>query len=261
MNPTESEHHRLARLIPLMRVASLRVLETILTSATPQWDGQFANDFVKGKQQACGWKPCVYFYAGQAHPKYGDVAFAYTPAYERNKTGLTAPCDTGGIYAGRCEPFHGKSGTDEVVAFLQKIQVNLADWREGFADYLYDFFGENVHDYCMRRPPNTHETARWGEPDLPARFPANHLADDWPSWTWEVRIEERTALYDELLTWSTSQTTEAQLVDRMTRRGSGMSAAPYPSKLLRITRQIDSEFTESVNRLQEWVADWLTHQP
>ncbi|MBF0163518.1 MAG: hypothetical protein HQM01_03250 [Magnetococcales bacterium] len=257
-----------AQNMPLVHVAPFDVVRHIITAtsagASPSWQVTRDGVFARNVQIDSEWERCVYFYAGLAKPEYGDMAFVHASSMETGKTGHAAPCDTGGVYAGKCHPFRLPDGSPiphlDAVAFLMRNDILLTDWRAAFDSYLTDYFALDLNDYLEKRAPNSHDHATWGDPRLPARDLKNFLPGaepDWPSWAWEVRIEESVPLEDGLLIWVAMEDRNDLLRDLFTTKGSG---AYHPVRIPEwIDRmEVDVNFAEAI---KEWIQKWLQPKP
>ncbi len=59
----------------------------IPTSAHPE----YCSDLTRRAERLLGLAPSVYFYAGRAHPDFGDVALVFAPGCEASHTGSVTP--------------------------------------------------------------------------------------------------------------------------------------------------------------------------
>ncbi|MBF0097333.1 MAG: hypothetical protein HQM04_00135 [Magnetococcales bacterium] len=245
-----------AEVIPLVRVAVVGQLTAICQEAVSQgsvmhWDMTKEQTFARAVQRACNWQPCTYFYAGQAGAQYGNLVFAYSHLMEEGKQGSVSPCDSGGVYRGKCDPFRSVANDDwplpAAVPFLCDSVHALAVWRKAFAKYLDAFFAQRWQDYCEARPPNSVSGACWGSEHLPARYDSNHApTTDWPSWSWEVRIEERARVADGLLFWSATGSAMDNLLDMQMGESTGFDDM-FESLLNQSPEQFDSAGEMVVN--------------
>ncbi|MBF0621437.1 MAG: hypothetical protein HQL54_05880 [Magnetococcales bacterium] len=176
-------------------------------------------------QEKCGWMPAVYMYAGKAgrpdrnkaekraigrDEVYGElIMLCYHPEIEREKDGCATPCDSGGVFTGNCKPFPVESEDKErfkAVKFLQETRMELDQWRAGFHEYLWSFYGSEWQNYMDGDKPASCpelKDACWDHCDLPVRY-VDKLSDDWASWTWEVRLTgpKPISVTDALLGWA-----------------------------------------------------------
>ncbi|MGH8582232.1 MAG: hypothetical protein ACREWG_05475, partial [Gammaproteobacteria bacterium] len=60
-------------------------------------DAQYCTDDTRRAESLLRLSPSAYFYAGRAHPAFGDVALAFPASLEINHTGSATPFDTGGL--------------------------------------------------------------------------------------------------------------------------------------------------------------------
>jgi hypothetical protein len=164
-------------------------------------------------EQACDIPPSRYFYAGRAHPSFGNFAFAFRPAIEAAHKGSANPFDTGGVYIGKMHPLSGMSDAAAMQVRAQKLiqgtRVDLPAWRSQFAEFLGAFFPAPL-GYLTGAAPDV--SAPWGPADLPASYKENHgrPTNEWRAWTWEIRLYEEHPVDEHLLGWSCSRGALAQ---------------------------------------------------
>jgi hypothetical protein len=60
-------------------------------------DVAYCTDDTRRAESLLGLSPSAYFYAGRAHPGFGNVALAFAPGSEAHHTGSATPFDTGGL--------------------------------------------------------------------------------------------------------------------------------------------------------------------
>ncbi len=154
-----------------------------------------------GTEKEMDWDPCVYFYAGQVIPKgrSHNVVLLYHSDLDQKHPGNATPCDSGGVYNGKCHPFtQARTDPDQrrrAKNFLRATNHDVARWRGHFADFLVHFFQSDWQHYLYQYPPKTTNPGTANpileQTDFPARYPGNWNGGsvDWRSWTWEVRIE------------------------------------------------------------------------
>lgn len=258
----QTERHP-ASVIPLLRVTKMDRLRAMLEEdpVLPLWELSWARGKPREVEVRCGWPPCTYFYAGQASPSYGDVAFAYASPMEKDQSGQAAPFDTGGVYSGKSYPFkapHAPTPPDGAIDFLKKNTYPLHAWRVAFEHYLDSYFADNWADYCQRQPPNSYERATWGNPDLPARDKRNFSPVDWCSWVWEVRMETRVPLLGEgLLLWTASQSTMDALLDMDPAGQLGAYPPPNRRGLTNLPHKKSINFARA---MKQWTQSWVMEQ-
>lgn len=170
-------------------------------------------------EQRCGLPPSRYYYAGRAHPRFGDCAFAFLPAIEEEHTGSANPFDTGGVFYGKSYPTAGIVDREAREARAQELiratLVPLERWRQELASFLAAHF-EAPTDYLGGVAPNP--DAEWGPAELPAHHPKDLGAPgvEWRSWTWEIRLHEEHPVDRHLGAWSCTAAAEAAILNDAT---------------------------------------------
>lgn len=151
-------------------------------------DHEYYTDFTRRAERLLGLRPSAYFYAGRAHPDFGNVALAFAADCEAPHTGSATPFDTGGlvhpdprkriqIHLNVADAESGQTtyGKSSVIA--------LHEWREVFARVLAAYFAVDM-DYWRGRPQPF---------DLEGLYERN---TDWRAWTFEVRFHEGQPVHD-----------------------------------------------------------------
>lgn len=124
--------------------------------------------------------PSAYFYAGRAHPQFGNTALAFAAGCEAGHTGSASPFDTGGLLSSpphlkiRLNPTDGEA---ERVEFGMASLLPLDDWRGTFCTFLAAYFESYVHYW--QKKPNRHDPEGLVE-----------LNEDWRAWTFEIRFSQ-----------------------------------------------------------------------
>ena len=168
-------------------------------------------------EEAFGLPPSRYFYAGRAHPDFGDCALVYKPSIESGRTGSVSPFDTGGVYWGYIHPFCGPDEADRrdrARALVAQTSVDLGVWRADFDAFLAAAF-EAPSGY-FDAPPS--QQSPWGPGDLPAWDPRNHAnpTREWRAWTWEVRLYQEHAVELHLEGWGCLEAVQKLLDEALT---------------------------------------------
>ncbi len=180
--------HEVARRMALVHVTGgKRALEATIVR-TPQEiptssDPGYCTEDTRSAEDLLGMPRCVYFYAGRAHPAFGNAAIAFPAECESKHAGSATPFDTGGLVHRnrylkvRLDP---TDGPVERVEYGRASEIPFGaspDWREIFAQVLAAYF-ETPLDYWTGRPfpPDPEELYR--------------LNDEWRAWTFEVRFHE-----------------------------------------------------------------------
>ncbi|MDB5312437.1 MAG: hypothetical protein JWO38_6639 [Gemmataceae bacterium] len=177
--------------MPLVHVCSGRagrqqlwefVVGEIPTSAEAN---RYAGSGARFVEDQLGYPRSVYFYAGRAHPGYGQVALAFPPGSEAGRLHTVTPFDTGGVAKREADlpsAFRLNLAPDSVegrVEFCRRATI-AADhnpgWRVAFARWLAYYFPTSSVGYWDRPPER---------PDPDGMYTSN---TDWPAWTWEIRF-------------------------------------------------------------------------
>lgn len=140
----------------------------------------------RNAEDLLGFKRSVYFYAGRAHPKFGNVALAFGPDCEKNHNGSATPFDSGGlVHPNRFIKVRLDSDdVNRLIEYGKESVLLLSEWRDRFGMILAAYFGEEV-DYWPPGKPNPHDPEGLYE-----------LNVDWRAWTFEVRFYEGQSIFD-----------------------------------------------------------------
>ena len=138
-------------------------------------------------EEQLGLPPSAYFYAGRAHPRFGNVAMAFAAGCEDSHTGSASPFDTGGLVSNpphlklRLSPTDGEA---ERVSFGKASLLPLDQWRATFGKFLAAYFDSDV-DYWLKAKPSVH--------DPEGRIESN---TDWRAWAFEIRFSEGQSIHE-----------------------------------------------------------------
>ncbi len=103
-------------------------------------DAGYCTDHTRRAEDLLHLSRSVYFYAGRAHPSFGSVALAFTPACEMSHTGSATPFDTGGLMnsnpANQIRLRLDSDGEAERIAYGRSSEISLERWREVFGGVL-----------------------------------------------------------------------------------------------------------------------------
>jgi hypothetical protein len=180
-----------AQRIPLVHVSGReRPFETTVNSSShaipTSEDTAYYTELTRRAEDLLGLPRSAYFYAGRAHPAFGNVAMAFAADCQADHTGSATPFDTGGLmHPGRpvklrLEPTDGEA---ERAQYGKDSVIPLDRWRDVFGQVLAAYF-ENADEYWLGRP-NPHDPEGLYE-----------LNDDWRAWTFEVRFSEGQSVHD-----------------------------------------------------------------
>jgi hypothetical protein len=185
----------------------------------------------------------VYFYAGRAHPRYGDAAFAYGPKVEAHSKGEAGPFDSGAMFNGSLS--HAKSATTTESERIHLIKSNtrvLGTWRNTFANYLDSYFAGVGLQYLGSTP-----LPSGGSP-----VSANFSYGAWIAWTWEIRIGNECSVDDELVAWDCDPAVRSDFEDYALYHPASKGVAKLQNTLLsRTTTQLNFQ------SLDQWISAQL----
>jgi hypothetical protein len=210
-SPDPTPFARAAARVPLLHVTSGRVQRPMFWDIaagdipTSAVENEYCGDGARFVEQQAGYPPSVYFYAGRANPRYGQVTLAFGPEVEEGRFHSATPFDTGSVV----KPLPDTALTLELglpadapaerqlqsrVEYCKAATVT-GDWRAAFANWLATYFPSAVGGYWERRPE---------VPDQ-ARLYASNPDECWEAWTWEVRFERGPPVAD-AMRWSADPT-------------------------------------------------------
>jgi hypothetical protein len=164
-------------------------------------DPEYYSDLTRRAEDLLGVPRSAYFYAGRAHPDFGNVAMVFAAGCETGHTGSATPFDTGGLVHPkrhiklRLVPTDGEA---ERIQYGQASEIPLDRWRDVFAKVLAAYF-DKAADYWLHRPKPY---------DPEGLYELN--VDDWRAWTFEVRFSETQAI-DARVAWCGDESVMAAL--------------------------------------------------
>lgn len=127
----------------------LSILETppheIPTSDHPN----YCSDATRRAEAMLEYPPCVYFYAGRAHPRFGNLALAFDAGVQIGRTGSVTPFDSGGFVWEPVPHIQVRLADGSVqgrIDYCHESLLSLDEWRDGFAHVLAAYFDE-LQDY------------------------------------------------------------------------------------------------------------------
>lgn len=206
----------------------------------------YCTDVTRRAEALLGLSPSAYFYAGRAHPAFGNVALGFIPGCEATHTGSATPFDTGGLVHPdrhikvRLDP----DGEAELVAYGRSCEIPLDRWRSVFAQILAAYFS-SVTDYWTGRPLPYDPEGLY------------ELNSEWRAWTFEVRFYEGQSIHDRAA-WCADK----QVINELRRRQRAQEKTPPgdpPTPLERFLQgppALDPKGTpDFCQRLEQWVRD------
>ncbi len=157
-------------------------------------------------EEKCRLQPSRYFYAGKAHPDFGNIVIAYNADFDHQKRGEANPFDTGGVFLGHIHPFKNlppEKRAKKACAVIDRTKTDIKKWRSDFDQFVLDFFGDNTRSYLEHDLPTLPADSSWDE-DLPVfdqenhRLPASNKTNnlfprEWRAWAWEIRLTSKNA--------------------------------------------------------------------
>jgi hypothetical protein len=221
-------------------------LETSPHEIPTSTDQGYCTDLTRQAEALLSLPPSAYFYAGRAHPAFGNVALGFVPGCEAAHTGSATPFDTGGLVHParyikvRLDP----DGQAELVAYGRSSEIQLDRWREVFGRVLAAYFS-SVIDYWTGRPlPHDPEGLY-------------ELNGEWRAWTFEVRFYEGQSIHD-CAAWCADEVTMENLRRRLESQKPTLPGDP-PTALesfFQAPMVLERAGTPSFcKRLEQWVRD------
>lgn len=180
--------------VPLIRVEGKRYSVHPHLTMTPArfvsgapLEREARDQVARDAERAFGFEPSLYFFAGIAHPAFGDVVLAYHPEPSTTLAGSATTFDTGGMYLGLIKG-RGLSTDTEREAYVAADCCRLDSWRAWASSWIEKHF-DSTDTYLDPggRPRSTDPDDRLGHPDNERR-----------AWAFEVRLHEDRALFDDL---------------------------------------------------------------
>jgi len=182
---------KVARATPLVHVDGR--FEAIL--ATPPHVFPTAESpNTKNAEDALGYPRSVYFFAGRACPRFGNVAIAFAPSCEEIHSGSVTPFDSGGMVHPDKYIKVKLQPDDELPSRIQygkESTFPLTEWRAAFAQILAAYFDSDL-SYWNGRPSRLDPEELYG--------PGN----SYRAWSFEVRFYEPHGIRD-LVAWSADE--------------------------------------------------------
>jgi hypothetical protein len=180
--------------VPLVRVEGKTFAVRPELSMTPARFGMAAmlerearDHVARDAEQEYGFVASLYFFAGVAHPAFGDVVLAYDPEPSERLEGGATTFDTGGMYLGKIK---GNAFATPKLRkkFVKQDCCTLAQWRARVDEWIDAHF-ETPDHYVD------------GFPDANADDPSGrigHPENERRAWTCEVRLGRDQPLLDNL---------------------------------------------------------------
>jgi hypothetical protein len=213
-------------------------------------DHNHYSDETRRAETLLGLSPSAYFYAGRAHPDFGNVGLAFPADCELKHTGSATPFDTGGLVHPRRYiriRSTGAAGHDDEVSLViygRASEIPLDQWRRVFASMLAAYFRSEV-DYWTGRPLPY-------DPDG-----LYELNAEWRAWTFEIRFSEGQSI-DDRAAWCADEPvmeTLRRLLDEQAPTPPGDPPTPL-ERFLQGPVALEPAGTPSFcRRLEEWVRD------
>lgn len=188
---------QVAAKMPLVHVTSGRAGRPMLwdiadgTIPTSEEQYRYCGPTTRDVELLLGFPPSVYFYAGRAHPQYGEVALAFLPEVERTVAHSATPFDSGGVAREDGRGYHFTPPAGMSRADFARACILEADWRAEFARWLAGYFPSGARGYWERPPEREDPNGLYS------------AGNDWSAWVWEVRFTRGPAV-TEAAVWATT---------------------------------------------------------
>jgi hypothetical protein len=180
--------------VPLIRVEGKRYAVHPHLTMTPArfaaaapLEREARDQAARDAEREFDFEPSLYFFAGIAHPAFGDVVLAYHPEPSTALAGSATTFDTGGMHLGLIRG-RNLSTSEERKAFVAADRCTLDAWRLRASNWIEEHF-DSVDTYLEPdgRPISSDPDERLGHPDNERR-----------AWAFEVRLHEDRALFEDL---------------------------------------------------------------
>jgi hypothetical protein len=180
--------------VPLIRVEGKRYSVCPHLTMTPArfaaaapLECEARDQAARQAEHAFGFQPSLYFFAGIAHPDFGDVVLAYHPEPSTTLDGSSTTFDTGGMHLGLIKG-HGLSTPADRKAYLDEDLCALDAWRARASNWIEEHFDSiDVYLEPDGRPNHTDPDDRLG-----------HAENERRAWAVEVRLHGDRGLFDDL---------------------------------------------------------------
>lgn len=244
-----------AQRIPLVHVTGReRHFETTVGTAPfeipTSADHGYCTDVTRRAEVLLGLEPSAYFYAGRAHPDFGNVGLAFAAGCEGGHSGSATPFDTGGlvhpnrhikVHLGAPRPVDDEAA---LVEYGRASEIPLDRWRDAFARVLAAYFADATAYWTGRPSPY--------DPDG-----LYSLNDECRAWTFEVRFHEGQSIHDRAA-WCADEAVMAtlrRLLDEQEPTPPGDPPTPL-EVFLQGPASLEPAGTPSFcGRLEEWVRE------
>lgn len=152
--------------VPLVRVEGMRFkFHPELTLTPERFAGaadlqcEARDDVARKAELEYGFDASLYFFAGVAHPDFGDVVLAYDPERSSSLEGSATTFDTGGMFLGKIKG-HSLSTPEARRGFVESDCHGLQDWRHRTNEWI-DLYFDAAESYVDGIPkPDANEP--WG---------------------------------------------------------------------------------------------------
>jgi hypothetical protein len=180
--------------VPLIRVEGKRYSVCPHLTMTPArfaaavpLEREARDQVARDAEREFGMEPSLYFFAGIAHPDFGDVVLAYHPEPSTTLGGGATTFDTGGMYLGRIKG-RGLATAADRRAYVAGDRCALDAWRVRASRWIDDHFA-SVDAYLEPdgRPSACDPHDRMG-----------HIENERRAWAFEVRLHEDRGLFEDL---------------------------------------------------------------
>ena len=143
----------------------------------PWLDREARDEAARQAEAFFGFEASLYFYAGIAHPDFGDVVFVYEPECFEGRAGTATTFDSGGMYLGFIKGV-GLEDTERRRHYVKRDSCELAEWRDRAHAWVRGQFA-TVKDYLRPdgRPFSADPKDRLGHPENERR-----------AWAFEIRL-------------------------------------------------------------------------
>lgn len=195
------------------RVPFLELLLGYGVIPTSEVHHNYSGHYARAAEEAMGWTPTVYFYAGRVHPSYGDVKLAFSTD-DMPQPVRVAPFDTGGMvpYSGNSRSITPKGFTGTTFVVQAVNECGTDDWRTKMAVWLAAYFYPDPLNYFKAQRP-----AQLDPEQIYSASTTPQQGGDFfhERWTWEVHFDKSINILDHCVAWCMSNSLLCELRKRL----------------------------------------------
>lgn len=199
-----------------------------------------------------GWTPTVYFYAGRAHPSYGDVKMAFSTANMPQPVRV-APFDTGGMVDYPGNKYRIDFSTLSTNSFVHQAvaECGTGTWRENLATWLAAYFPSDPEQYFRGgRPEQQDPEGVYSSAVTPDNSSGTFFHT---RWTWEIHYDKPIKIVGNCVAWCSTNDFFSQRLDKLTQPGLSNMQIKELKEFGTRCLGAHAGIAECVSQLNEWI--------